>query len=416
MFSHTAFFQAVNFNAPKALLLSLAVGAAMTAQANETVLEIAPETAHADLASSEAAAHMASAISDSEKHEAMFYECATITEAATRLACFDTLAQGDTPTVIAQKRPIALGDSIKPLFKGDVQVVRVDPNAPKSDDSLSDTPAQDVRQYSPLSLAFDLDKNSDRGLWTARPHNPTYMLPLFINGKPNRYPSTPSQETPPYKAGQMRENELKFQISLKMKAAEDLFGTDADLWLGYTQQSHWQVFNAKYSRPFRAHDYQPELFVTQPVVADLPFGGKLRMLGAGVMHHSNGEDDPWSRSWNRAYVMGGMEWDKLTIMPRLWGRILKENPDDNPDITDYYGYGDVRFLYQMNDKDNLAGTVRFNPATGKGALQVDYTRQLGKGISGYVQFFQGYGQSIVDYNHETTAVGVGVMLDGFMGL
>lgn len=58
----------------------------------------------------------------------------------------------------------------------------------------------------------------------------------------------------------MRTPELKFQVSLKTKAAQNLFGTDADLWLGYTQMSHWQVYNENNSRPFRAHDYEPEIF------------------------------------------------------------------------------------------------------------------------------------------------------------
>ena len=118
--------------------------------------------------------------------------------------------------------------------------------------------------------------------------------------------------------------------------------------------------------------------------------------------------------------MAGMEWGRLTVMSRLWGRILKEGndlqPDDNPDILDYYGYGDVRFLYQLQDDGNVSGMVRYNPKSRKGALQLDYVRPLGKGVSGYVQLFQGYGQSLIDYNHESTGIGFGLMLNDWMGL
>ena len=61
-------------------------------------------------------------------------------------------------------------------------------------------------------------------------------------------------------------------------------------------------------------------------------------------------------------------------------------------------------------------TVRYNPRSGKGALQLDYVYPLGKGISGYFQIFQGYGQSLIDYNHEATSFGVGLMLNDWMGL
>lgn len=353
-------------------------------------------------------------------YEARFFECASLNNDASRLACYDSVSQGASPSIIKDKKPLDLSKTVVNTLKGDPQAVMADsPYAQQGFERFSHQ-GLSPDQFSPLSIAYDLDKNSDSGLWHARPHNPMYILPLFINGKANRHPHTPNQSARDYPSDEMRNTELKFQLSFKSKVAEDVFGTNADLWAGYTQQSHWQVYNENHSRPFRAHDYQPELFITQPVKGSLPFGGKLRMIGGGVVHHSNGEDDPLSRSWNRAYAMAGMEWGRLTIMPRVWGRIAKSSdsakPDDNPDIMDYYGYGDVKFLYQLDEGKNISGTARYNPKSGKGALQLDYVHPIGKGVSGYVQIFQGYGQSIVDYNHESTAVGVGIMLNDWMGL
>ena len=360
--------------------------------------------------------------------EALLVSCSTLIQDTMRLACYDTLAGGDVPNSIENKRPIRLGETIWQTIKGNPQVVYSD-TAPSvtllgdEQGGLSDEDVKNIervaKKYTPLSLAYDLDRNNTP-LWSTRPHNPMYVLPLFVNGKPNRHPSTPNHEVEHFTGNEFRAPELKFQLSVKVKAAEDLLGTDADLWVGYTQQSHWQVYNEDNSRPFRVHDYQPEIFLTQPVYSDLPWGGKLRMIGAGAVHHSNGESDNLSRSWNRAYLLAGMEWGRLTVMSRLWGRILKEGndlqPDDNPDILDYYGYGDVRFLYQLQDNSNVSGTVRYNPKSGKGALQLDYVRPLGKGVSGYVQLFQGYGQSLIDYNHESTGIGFGLMLNDWMGL
>ncbi|MDO4251482.1 MAG: phospholipase A [Moraxella sp.] len=374
---------------------------------------------------------------------ASFLQCAEIASDAARLACFDDVASNQEPSTLGQKRSLDLASTLKNAVTFKPQAVMVDDNQETDDasiqsgdevykDQLVSVSTRDnnvlteiglskdaLERYTPLSLAYDLDKNSERGLWSARPHNATYLLPMYFNAKPNRHPSTPTQDVADFTPNEMRVPELKFQISLKTKALENVFDTDADLWLGYTQQSHWQVYNEDNSRPFRVHDYEPEIFLTQPVSANLPFDGRLRMIGAGAVHHSNGESDPLSRSWNRAYIMGGAEWGNLTVMPRIWGRIFKKDgikPDDNPDILDYYGYGDVKFLYQFDKGNNISGLLRYNPKTHKGAIQLDYVHPLSRGISGYVQIFQGYGQSLIDYNHEASSVGVGVMLTDWMGL
>ena len=401
---------------------------AMNAVASDVMTDESAATVQAGGASDATMSVAEEPIKSRSEGETLFYECAAVASDAARLACFDSIARGNSPAVLQQKQPIALGETIRSIT-GKPQVVFADAAEQNEADeavtnanlTIDEAQIQQLASsYTPLSLSYDLDRNGEAGLWRVRPHNPVYILPMYFHGKPNRHPSTPNQETVDYTPNDQRAPELKFQVSLKSKMMDDVFGTNADLWFGYTHMAHWQIYNEDNSRPFRAHDYEPEVFVTQPVSADLPFGGRLRMLGGGLVHHSNGEGDQLSRSWNRAYMMAGMEWGKLTVMPRLWGRILKEGndvqPDDNPDILDYYGYGDVKFLYQLDNNKNISGTARYNPKTGKGALQLDYVHPIGNGISGYVQLFQGYGQSLIDYNHEATSIGVGVMLNDWMGL
>lgn len=378
----------------------------------------------------------------------LFFECQELQASTARLACYDKVAQqGKTPSSIETKQPLDLVETLKTTISGSPQVILAEENVAntisttenKDDQSstneslstvgLTEREAEvlenvgvtqnDLEKYSTLSLAYDLDQNSERGTWTIRPYRPNYVLPLFYSFDPNLNPTSSNPDEPgqKYTANDVRNTELKFQLSLKSKVAEDLFNTNADLWFGYTQQAHWQVYNEDNSRPFRGTDYQPEIFLTQPVTANLPFGGRLRMLGIGAVHHSNGRSDPISRSWNRAYLMAGAEWGKLSIVPRLWARVNNESDDseDNPDIEDYLGYGDIKFLYDLPKQQSLSGTLRYNPSTNKGAAQIDYVYPLSENVNGYVQLFQGYGESILDYDHENTAIGFGIVLNDWKG-
>ena len=378
----------------------------------------------------------------------LFVECTQVQSSSARLACFDKVSQqGVAPSYTMPKQPLDIARTFKTTITGNPQVIlaedadtenggitELSTNKASSEElstvGLTEREAQvlkdagvtqtDIEKYTPLSLAYDLDQNSERGTWTIRPHRQNYVLPLYYTLDPNLSPSSsdPSQEAVEFTSNDIRNTDLKFQLSLKTKVGEDLFNTNADLWFGYTQQAHWQVYNEDNSRPFRATDYQPEIFLTQPVTANLPFGGRLRMLGAGAIHHSNGRADPISRSWNRAYLMAGAEWGKFSIVPRIWARVNNENEssEDNEDIEDFMGHGDVKFLYDLPNQQSISGTVRYNPKTNKGAAQIDYTYPLTKNVNGYLQLFQGYGESIIDYNYENTAIGIGIVLNDWKGL
>ena len=448
--------------------LHIAVGVALTfftiqAQAADTT-----QTKSLQPMNTNIAVQNGSAVSEDfvAQQAALFFECTQVQTSSARLACFDKVAeQGKTPSYVTSKQPVDLAKTVISTLSGNPQVVlaqetnavetangnandnviaqklsdnasqNIETNPPVETESLDTVgltqreaevlenvgvTQADIEKYTPLSLAYDLDKNSERGTWTVRAYRPTYVMPLFYTFDPNLSPSTSTRPQPekPFTSNDTRNTDLKFQLSLKTKVAEDLFNTNADLWFGYTQESHWQVYNEDNSRPFRATDYQPEVFLTQPVTANLPFGGRLRMLGAGAIHHSNGQDDPLSRSWNRAYVMAGAEWGKLSVIPRLWLRVNNENDssEDNADIEDFMGYGDIKFLYGLPSQQSLSGTLRYNPGTNKGAAQIDYTYPLSKNVNGFVQVFQGYGESIVDYNYENTSIGFGIVLNDWKGL
>lgn len=224
-------------------------------------------------------------------------------------------------------------------------------------------------------------------------HKPMFLLPVSYS---DRY--------------QRDESEFVFDISLKLR----LFGTN--LFFAYTQRSFWQLYNASESRPFRETDYNPELFYRwKPHFRICPNCG----FDFGGEHESNGQDVPASRSWNRVYVAAYREWNRTLLYLKTWYRLpedKKKGPsdaqgDDNPDIERYYGYGEIRVQQELFASKHLAALMlRGNPSTGKGAIEFNYSVPFGDYLYWNVYVFNGYGDSLIDYNRSVTRIGVGVML------
>ena len=321
-------------------------------------------------------------------------DCAAIVGDAARLGCYDEMAKEVAKAATA---PAAAPGMETPQ----------NPTAGERH-AVSEVPV------TPLSKRWELDPASKRGMWRFQDHKPSY----FLFG---RY--TDSVNSGPYDVffnavGDpnlgIDDTETKFQFSFKLKALEGMFGTDADLWLGYTQQNQWQVYNENISAPFRETNYEPEVFVTLPTRFDL-LGLSGRFINLGFVHQSNGQSNILSRSWNRIYAQVGFEHgDDFSLLFKPWYRI-KENAseDDNPNITDYMGNFEAVASYRMG-KYTLSALGRSTFDFDRGYLQLDWTFPLQENLKGYVQFSTGYGESLIDYDHDQNTLGIGIMLTDWM--
>lgn len=244
-------------------------------------------------------------------------------------------------------------------------------------------------------------------------YHANYLLIGRYTSDVNNAPFTPIFEAAGQTPQNLNHTEAKFQLSFKGRlwTTEDRrFG----VWAAYTQQSQWQVYNGDVSRPFRETNYMPELFVSYGPDMQIPGGFRWGVVNAGYNHQSNGRADTLSRSWDRLFVEAGVERDQFALYARLWYR-LPENPskDDNPDITDYYGYGALSAIYRWQDM-SVTAYLRGNVRTGKGAFEMNWMSPripyLGP-LRAYVQFFSGYGESLIDYNWRQTTIGAGFALN-----
>ena len=280
------------------------------------------------------------------------------------------------------------------------------------------------RQFSALSRFWELESGSSCPTFSLRSYGPTGLSVVTADGM-NQQPTSANAANTVPTASAWRRQETRLQVSVRTKLASGLLkGRDSprrdSLWFGYTQQSYWQLFSPEHSRPFRSNDYAPELIYIYPATASLPLGWRWRYSGLGLVHQSNGQSDPHSRSWNRVYAMAGFEHDRLglSLQARVWHR-LKETAinDNNPDIAHYLGRGEVTAGWQINPRHLLKATLAGRVGTGRGSARLEWLRALGSGagnsFSGlhlHAQIFHGYGDSLLDYNFKRTVFSLGLTL------
>lgn len=190
------------------------------------------------------------------------------------------------------------------------------------------------------------------------------------------------------------------------------------LRLGYTQRSLWDIDAA--SSPFYDTSYMPEVaVVTDAMVPEDGISGFTWMgLRASYQHESNGKDGDDSRSLNRFYlrprfIIGSFDSWFLVMVPELHAYV--GGLSNNPRLKDYRGYGNMQLYISYRN----GPTLRFNGWAGEdfqnASYQFDFTYPLRlswMNIETYfqVQYFNGYGESLRNYDRKSDAVRFGLSL------
>ncbi len=202
---------------------------------------------------------------------------------------------------------------------------------------------------------------------------------------------------------------VKFQLSFKFRLfqPENPASTALldNLYFGYTQFSLWDL--GKESAPFRDTNYRPSLFYYRPDTGIQ--GGALTRLSfaGGIEHESNGRDGDASRAINTVFVRPTFHFGDLTdyhwkFEPKLYAYLTRTG---NTDIAHYRGFGDFRVSYGAPNGWELAATLRKGTRKAYGSVDAQLSYPMSRIFSGtagylFVQYFTGYGESLLDYNHK----------------
>ena len=308
--------------------------------------------------------------------------CAGLSEDKARLACYDTAA----------------GREAVPELPADNALIPETAVAGITDNTESDQPEF-------VSRRLEEEQENANNRFVIIPYQRNYLLPITYNSNINEEAWDIA-----YPDEGMDKAEVKFQISMKAIIWQDMFGKEMDLWGAYTQTNWMQAYNTDASSPFRETNYEPELILSIP--NDWHFlGVHNTRLDLSFNHQSNGTSEPLSRSWNRVIGSALFEHKNFSLATSAWYRIPESSKDDdNPDIDKYMGHGQLQGVWKWPDY-TLGFTFRNNlRSNNKGAIQLDWTFPISPRFSGYIQYFNGYGESLIDYNESSNRIGIGVSI------
>lgn len=247
------------------------------------------------------------------------------------------------------------------------------------------------------------------------PHHSNYLMPMtYVDGIADVLvrdgDAAPSDNI-----------EAKFQLSLKTPLWSKIYNDNGYLFFAFTQQAFWQAYNSDVSSPFRETNYEPELLLMFPHYANVDEAAS-RIISVSISHQSNGRAGELSRSWNRLKLSWVTSVGNVFINFEPYYRfkeqrktdLLDADGDDNPDITKYMGWFELSAAYKQEDA-TWRMMVRNNlRSDNKGAVRLSYSRPFNKHIRLYAELFNGYGESLIDYNRSVTRFGIGFELNDIL--
>ena len=203
-------------------------------------------------------------------------------------------------------------------------------------------------------------------------------------------------------------SDVRFQISIAQRLTKSVLPWNSYLFLCYTQGVAWDVF--KNSMPMHDFTFNPGIGIVKPLFNRERFVGKATLM---IEHMSNGRDSIWSRSWNRISLGATiLVNENIAIDGKAWIPIV--DGMNNRDILKYVGIfqGGVSV---MSQNKRFGGSLHF---VKRAKWDFSYNTRLElfwrpwKAANEFLflQWYNGYGETLIDYNRFVNRVRVGLLI------
>lgn len=236
-------------------------------------------------------------------------------------------------------------------------------------------------------------------------HRANYLLPLAYRRLPDQH-SLPAEDR--YGIHDVDPMEIQFQLSLQVPVWTGFMGEESFLSFAYTNRSFWQAYTG--SGVFRETNHEAEVIATW--VSDWEFWGfRNSVTQAGLSHQSNGRGGIYSRGWNRIYTNVQLEKDNYFVALKPWYRLAREREKSRgPDMDFNLGNFEMVLGYRANGYSTSIMLRNNLRSENRGAIELSWGFPITNRMRGIVKYFDGYGESLIDYSTRVQTLGIGLEL------
>lgn len=276
----------------------------------------------------------------------------------------------------------AYSQSLKDKYKDSVKKVK---------DKYMDSAQKAKEEY----LAERYNADSVRAELDKRPYFTLFKDNYFVGGIP--------LGTKPTGAN----SDVKFQLSISQRLTKSRLPFDTFLFIQYTQKAFWNVFQE--SLPMRDLNFNPGIGLGHLIVHKNKYIGKAYLM---LEHESNGKDSIDSRSWNKVSFFGSVILNKnWELQAKTWIPII--DSDNNRDILKYNGIFQIGLNYRTNNQRLQCGAIFTQRKEWFGfntQIEVSYKFNERENQYLFVQFYNGYGENLLEYNKYKNMIRVGFVI------
>ena len=170
----------------------------------------------------------------------------------------------------------------------------------------------------------------------------------------------------------------------------------------------WDVY--EFSSPFQEIIFSPAIGLGRPV-----FNKNEQLAGLAelrIEHKSNGRDSIYSRSWNNISLSYHTRINNSILLSiKAW--IPFAYKDDNPDLMNYIGYGELTLTHDIRRNWVLdINLKKGNNWDWKGSLRTRLLYRVSKSTNQHVmlEWFTGYGESLLNFDQHRSMIRFGYVI------
>lgn len=202
-------------------------------------------------------------------------------------------------------------------------------------------------------------------------------------------------------------SDVKFQLSIAQRLTKSKLPFDTYLFIQYTQKAFWNVFQE--SLPMRDLNFNPGIGLGHLIIHHNKYIGKAYLM---IEHESNGKDSTASRSWNKLTLATAVTLNKnwevqfSTWIPVVDGKY-------NKDLLKYKGIFQIAGNYRTNNRRLNAGLILTKRKTWTSfntQLEVSYKFNKRENQYIFLQYYNGYGESLLEYNRFKSILRIGFVI------